>query len=93
MTLDKVQLSDLGQARRVTISKESTTIVATDDHRAAVTDRVAAIKQELDATDSDYDREKLNERIAKLAGGIAVIKVGAPTERNLKNRGCGSRMP
>ena len=86
MTLDKVQLSDLGKARRVTISKESTTIVATDDHRAAVTDRVAAIKRELDATDSDYDREKLNERIAKLAGGVAVIKVGAPTETELKNR-------
>ena len=86
MTLDKVQLSDLGKARRVTISKENTTIVATDDHRAAVTDRVAAIKRELDATDSDYDREKLNERIAKLAGGVAVIKVGAPTETELKNR-------
>ena len=86
MTLDKVQLSDLGKARRITISKESTTIVATDDHRAAVTDRVASIKRELDATDSDYDREKLNERIAKLAGGVAVIKVGAPTETELKNR-------
>ena len=86
MTLDKVELSDLGKARRVTISKESTTIVATEDHRAAVTDRVASIKRELDATDSDYDREKLNERIAKLAGGVAVIKVGAPTETELKNR-------
>ncbi|CAE08369.1 chaperonin GroEL [Parasynechococcus marenigrum] len=86
LTLDKVQLSDLGKARRVTISKENTTIVATDDHRAAVADRVAAIKRELDATDSDYDREKLNERIAKLAGGVAVIKVGAPTETELKNR-------
>ena len=86
MTLDKVQLSDLGKARRVTISKESTTIVATDDHRSAVTDRVASIKRELDATDSDYDREKLNERIAKLAGGVAVIKVGAPSETELKNR-------
>ena len=79
-------MSDLGKARRVTISKESTTIVATEDHRAAVTDRVASIKRELDATDSDYDREKLNERIAKLAGGVAVIKVGAPTETELKNR-------
>merc|ERR1711939_925587 len=86
MTLDKVTLGDLGKARRVTISKESTTIVATDDHRAAVADRVAAIKRELDATGSDYDREKLNERIAKLAGGVAVIKVGAPTETELKNR-------
>ena len=86
MTLDKVSLEDLGHARRVTISKESTTIVANDDHREAVSNRVAAIKRELDATDSEYDREKLNERIAKLAGGVAVIKVGAATETELKNR-------
>jgi chaperonin GroEL len=86
MTLDKVTLEDLGHARRVTISKESTTIVANDDHREAVSNRVAAIKRELDATDSEYDREKLNERIAKLAGGVAVIKVGAATETELKNR-------
>ena len=86
MTLDKVTLSDLGKARRITISKESTTIVANEDHRNAVADRVASIKRELDATDSDYDKEKLNERIAKLAGGVAVIKVGAPTETELKNR-------
>ena len=86
MTLDKVTLEDLGHARRVTISKESTTIVANDDHREAVSNRVAAIKRELDATDSEYDREKLNARIAKLAGGVAVIKVGAATETELKNR-------
>ncbi len=86
MTLDKVSLSDLGKARRITISKESTTIVANEDHQSAVADRVASIKRELDATDSDYDKEKLNERIAKLAGGVAVIKVGAPTETELKNR-------
>ena len=86
MTLDAVGLSDLGKARRVTISKESTTIVATDDHGAAVAERVAAIKRELEETESDYDREKLNERIAKLAGGVAVIKVGAPTETELNNR-------
>ena len=86
MTLDKVTLEDLGHARRVTISKESTTIVANDNHSEAVSNRVAAIKRELDATESDYDREKLNERIAKLAGGVAVIKVGAATETELKNR-------
>ena len=86
MTLDKVTLEDLGKARRVTISKESTTIVATDDHRQAVSERVGAIRRELEATESDYDREKLQERIAKLAGGVAVIKVGAPTETELKNR-------
>jgi chaperonin GroEL len=86
MTLDKVGLSDLGSARTITITKDDTTIVASGDHQAAVNDRVAAIKRELDATDSDYDKEKLNERIAKLAGGVAVIKVGAPTETELKNR-------
>ena len=86
MTLDKVTLEDLGKARRITISKESTTIVANDDHRQAVGDRVAAIRRELEATDSDYDREKRQERIAKLAGGVAGIKVGAPTEAELKNR-------
>ena len=86
MTLDKVNLADLGRARRITISKESTTIVANEDHKQAVSERVAAIKRELEATESDYDREKLNERIAKLAGGVAVIKVGAPTETELKNR-------
>ena len=86
MTLDKVTLADLGRARRITISKENTTIVASEDHKPAVSARVASIKRELEATDSDYDREKLNERIAKLAGGVAVIKVGAPTETELKNR-------
>ena len=86
MTLDKVTLADLGKARRITIGKETTTIVANDDHREAVQERVAAIRRELDATESEYDREKLSERIAKLAGGVAVIKVGAPTETELKNR-------
>jgi chaperonin GroEL len=86
MTLDKVTLEDLGTVRRITISKDETTIVATGDHQAAVRDRVAAIKRELDNTDSEYDREKLSERVAKLAGGVAVIKVGAPTETELRNR-------
>ena len=86
MTLDKTGLAELGQARRITITKDSTTIVASGEHQAVVADRVASIKRELDNTDSDYDREKLQERIAKLAGGVAVIKVGAPTETELKNR-------
>ena len=86
MTLDKVTLGDLGKARRITISKENTTIVATDDNKADVAERVASIRRELEATESEYDREKLSERIAKLAGGVAVIKVGAPTETELKNR-------
>ena len=86
MTLDKVTLEDLGRVRRITISKEETTIVASEDSRDAVAERVASIRRELENTDSEYDREKLNERIAKLAGGVAVIKVGAPTETELKNR-------
>merc|ERR1712216_677104 len=86
MTLDKVTMDDLGRARRITISKDSTTIVASDDSKDAVSARVASIRRELDNTESEYDREKLNERIAKLAGGVAVIKVGAATETELKNR-------
>ena len=86
MTLDKVTLADLGTARLISITKDDTTIVASGDHQQAVADRVASIKRELERTDSDYDREKLQERIAKLAGGVAVIKVGAPTETELKNR-------
>ena len=86
MTLDKVSLDDLGSVRRVTISKDDTTIVATGEHQGAVADRIAAIKRELDNTESEYDREKLSERVAKLAGGVAVIKVGAPTETELRNR-------
>jgi chaperonin GroEL len=86
MTLEKATLADLGSAERITIRKDETTILASDDRKAAVADRVASIKRELEATDSDYDREKLSERIAKLAGGVAVIKVGAPTETELRNR-------
>ncbi|MFM9109629.1 MAG: chaperonin GroEL, partial [Prochlorococcaceae cyanobacterium] len=86
MTLEKAGLGDLGQAVRITITKDDTTIVAGEATRAAVQDRIAAIRRELEATDSDYDREKLQERIAKLAGGVAVIKVGAPTETELRNR-------
>ena len=86
MSLEKVQLSELGKARRITITKESTTIVANDNHKKEVAARVDAIKRELDATESEYDRDKLNERIAKLSGGVAVIKVGAPTETELKSR-------
>ena len=86
MSLEKVQISDLGQARKVTITKDSTTIVANENQNTELSNRIASIKRELDETDSEYDQEKLNERIAKLAGGVAVIKVGAPTETELKNR-------
>jgi chaperonin GroEL len=86
MSLAKVSLSDLGQAERITISKDETTILAGEERRQAIANRIAAIKRELEATDSSYDRDKLSERIAKLAGGVAVIKVGAPPETELRNR-------
>jgi chaperonin GroEL len=85
LSLDIVSLEMLGTARKVTIDKDTTTIVAgetTDD----VQKRVAQIRRQLEETDSDYDKEKLQERIAKLAGGVAVIKVGAATETELKDR-------
>ena len=86
MSLAKATLADLGQAERITISKDETTILAREDRRPAIAQRIASIKRELESTDSDYDREKLSERIAKLAGGVAVIRVGAPTETELRNR-------
>ena len=86
MSLDKVQLSDLGKAKKITISKETTTILSSNENKKEVAARVEFIKREIKETDSEYDREKLQERIAKLAGGVAVIKVGAPTETELKNR-------
>ncbi|MEI7952437.1 MAG: chaperonin GroEL, partial [Synechococcaceae cyanobacterium ELA182] len=86
MSLEKATLDDLGRAHRITITKDQTTIVADEASKTAVSERVASIKRELETTDSDYDREKLSERIAKLAGGVAVIKVGAPTETELRHR-------
>ncbi len=86
LSLDTVTLDMLGTARKVTISKDTTTIVAGGEHKADVDKRVAQIRKELENSDSEYDREKLQERIAKLAGGVAVIKVGAATETELKDR-------
>jgi len=82
--LEKVQLADLGSAKRVVIDKETTTIVEGSGDRKAIQGRVATIKRQIEETTSDYDREKLQERLAKLAGGVAVIKVGAPTETAMK---------
>src|SRR5690625_6037739 len=76
----------LGQAGRVAISKDSTTIVGGAGDDQAVNDRVAQIRAEIANTDSDWDREKLQERLAKLAGGVSVIKVGAHTEVELKEK-------
>ena len=82
--LENVQLSDLGTAKRVVIDKENTTIVEGGGQRAAIQGRVATIRKQIEETSSEYDREKLQERLAKLAGGVAVVKVGAATETALK---------
>jgi chaperonin GroEL len=84
--LDSVGLEQLGQARRVIVAKDTTTIIEGAGSEADVKARVDQIRAEIAASDSDWDREKLNERLAKLAGGIAVIKVGAATEVELKER-------
>ena len=86
LSLDSVGLEVLGTARRVTVTKDDTTIVDGGGTSGAVADRVAQIRREIEATDSDWDREKLQERLAKLAGGIAVIRVGAATEVEMKER-------
>mgnify|MGYP003335304306 CR=1 FL=1 len=86
LKLDQVGLEVLGQARRVVITKDNTTIVDGAGDRDAVEGRVNQIKAEIENTDSDWDREKLQERLAKLAGGVAVIKVGAATEVELKEK-------
>ncbi len=86
LKLKDVGLEVLGTVRRVTVTKDSTTIVDGAGSKQAITDRVSQIKAEIEATDSDWDREKLQERLAKLAGGVAVIKVGAATETEAKER-------
>lgn len=86
LKLDQVGLDDLGTARRVTVTKDETTIVDGAGSKADVDARAAQIKAQADASDSEWDREKLQERLAKLAGGIGVIKVGAATEVELKER-------
>ncbi|MGV9802302.1 chaperonin GroEL [Mycobacterium sp. NPDC003449] len=86
LVLREAGLEVLGSARRVVVSKDSTVIVDGGGAKDAVTDRVKQLKSEIETTDSDWDREKLQERLAKLAGGVAVIKVGAATETDLKKR-------
>jgi chaperonin GroEL len=86
MKLDQVNISDLGKARRIVISKDATTIVDGAGDKATVAARVSEIRNEIANTDSDWDREKLQERVAKLAGGVCVIKVGAHTEVELKEK-------
>jgi chaperonin GroEL len=84
--LESVTLEMLGTAKRVTIDKDSTTIVDGAGSPEAIAARVEAIKQQIENTDSEYDQEKLQERLAKLAGGVAIIKVGASTEVELRER-------
>ncbi|MGI8935351.1 chaperonin GroEL [Leptolyngbya sp. BC1307] len=85
LKLDTVSLDQLGSARRVTITKDSTTLVA-EGNEAAVKSRCEQIRRQIDESDSTYDKEKLQERLAKLSGGVAVIKVGAATETEMKDR-------
>jgi len=86
LSLEKTGLDDLGSAKRVQISKENTTIIDGAGKTAEIEGRVTQIRQQIEDTTSDYDREKLQERVAKLAGGVAVIKVGAATEIEMKEK-------
>ncbi|KAE8175972.1 chaperonin GroEL [Photobacterium carnosum] len=86
LELEKVQLEDLGQAKRITITKETTTIIDGAGDETMIKGRVAQIRQQIEDATSDYDKEKLQERVAKLAGGVAVIKVGAATEVEMKEK-------
>ena len=84
--LDSVQLSDLGRAAKIVSSKDDTTVVDGQGDEVQIKSRVEQIKVEIDRSTSDYDREKLQERLAKLAGGVAIIRVGAATEVELKEK-------
>jgi len=86
MELEKATLEDLGQAKRVVINKDNTTIIDGIGDEAQIQGRVAQIRQQIEESASDYDKEKLQERVAKLAGGVAVIKVGAATEVEMKEK-------
>ena len=85
-TLEAVELTDLGSATKTTIDKENTTIVGGSGEKTAVENRVGTIRKQIEDTSSDYDREKLQERLAKLVGGVAVVNVGAPTETEMKEK-------
>jgi chaperonin GroEL len=86
LQLEKATLKDLGQAKRIVIEKENTTIIDGAGKEDAIKSRIEQIKKQVEETSSDYDREKLQERVAKLAGGVAVIKVGAATEVEMKEK-------
>ncbi len=86
LKLENTQLSQLGRARRVVVAKDTTTIVDGNGDSDAIKGRINQIKSEIETTDSDFDREKLQERLAKLSGGVAVVKVGAATETEMKEK-------
>jgi len=86
MKLENITTDMMGIAKRVTVTKDETTIVVGNETKASVAERVALIKRQIEASDSEYDKEKLQERMAKLSGGVAVIEVGAATEVELKER-------
>jgi len=86
LTLEGATIADLGQAKRISSTKENTTIVDGAGKKKEIEGRIKQIRAEIEETSSDYDKEKLQERLAKLAGGVAVIKVGAPTELEMKEK-------
>ena len=86
ITLAKATIEQLGRAKRIEVDKDNTTVIGGAGDAGLIRDRVAAIKKEREGTTSDYDREKLDERLSKLAGGVALVKVGAATETELKER-------
>jgi chaperonin GroEL len=86
LRLDKITLADLGQARRIVIDKDTTTIVGGSGAREAISSRCQDLRRQIAEAGADYDREKLEERLAKLSGGVAVVRVGAPSESELKTR-------
>jgi chaperonin GroEL len=86
LRLDNISLDDLGRARRIVIGKDATTVIDGDGDQAAIQDRIRQIRNEIENTDSDWDREKLQERLAKLSGGVCVLRVGAATEVELKEK-------
>jgi chaperonin GroEL len=86
LTLEKITIEMLGQAKKIVVKKEDTTIVEGKGNKKQIQDRIAQIKRQIEETESDYDREKLQERLAKLAGGVGVIRVGAATEVEMKEK-------
>ena len=86
LKLENIDVADLGRAKKVKIDKDNTTIVQGGGKQADIKSRLAQIKNQIDTTDSSYDKEKLQERLAKIAGGVAIINVGAATESEMKEK-------